>query len=52
LLSIRDVEVARRTLDLSTVNVGTVTADIPLAMRDVSIQVVDMLGRPLVDARG
>ncbi|MCX8192702.1 MAG: carboxypeptidase-like regulatory domain-containing protein, partial [Nitrososphaeria archaeon] len=44
-------EVARRTLDLSAVNVGTVTADIPLAMRDVSIQVVDILGRPLVDAK-
>jgi hypothetical protein len=40
-------EVARRTIDLSTVNVGTVTADIPLAMRDVSFQVVDVHGRPL-----
>ncbi|MEM3951993.1 MAG: carboxypeptidase-like regulatory domain-containing protein, partial [Nitrososphaerota archaeon] len=46
----KGVEVARRTLDLSAVNVGTVTADIPLAMRDVSVQVVDMFGRPLVDA--
>ncbi|MEM2332894.1 MAG: hypothetical protein QXF28_08300 [Nitrososphaerota archaeon] len=42
---------ARRTLDLSAVNVGTVTADIPLAMRDVSLQVVDMFGRPLPDAK-
>jgi hypothetical protein len=47
----KGIEVARRTLDLSAVNVGTVTADIPLAMRDVSIQVVDMFGRPLPDAK-
>ncbi len=46
----KGVEVARRTIDLSEVNVGTVTADIPLAMTDVSFKVVDMLGRPLVDA--
>ncbi|MEM2383557.1 MAG: hypothetical protein QW521_05290, partial [Desulfurococcaceae archaeon] len=47
----KGIEVARRTLDLSAVNVGTVTADIPLAMRDVSLQVVDMFGRPLPDAK-
>jgi len=47
----KDVEVARRTLDLSNVNVGTVTADIPLAMTDVSFKVVDMFGRPLKDAK-
>ncbi|RLG07810.1 MAG: hypothetical protein DRN68_04850, partial [Thaumarchaeota archaeon] len=48
----KGVEVAKRTIDLSNVNVGTtVTADISLALTDVSFRVVDLFGRALKDAK-
>jgi len=46
----KGVEVGRTPIDLSNVNVGTVTANVPLALTDVSFTVVDMNGRPLPDA--
>ncbi|MCD6260580.1 MAG: hypothetical protein J7J28_02155, partial [Thaumarchaeota archaeon] len=42
--------VARTPIDLSNVNVGTVTRSIPVALTDVSFRAVDMLGRVLKDA--
>ena len=43
--------VARTPIDLSDVNVGTVTRSIPVALTDVSFKAVDMLGRTLKDAK-
>jgi hypothetical protein len=45
------VEVGRRTVDISTSNVGTVEGTVVLALRDVSFTVVDRQGRPLSGAR-
>ncbi|RLG02932.1 MAG: hypothetical protein DRN54_03720, partial [Thaumarchaeota archaeon] len=39
--------VARKTFDLSTVNVGTVTMDVDLSLTDVVFEVVDLAERPL-----
>jgi hypothetical protein len=42
------VEVGRRTVDISTSNVGTVEGTVVLALRDVSFTVVDRQGRILI----
>jgi hypothetical protein len=43
--------VGSKTFDVSRVNVGTVEAEVALALRDVSFSVVDRQGRPISGAR-